>query len=107
MNDTNQIIKALHDKADAELDRDLTALFRVIGEFAGNHRAITWTEYPTGSADGKQARVDVVTAWLKKVMREACQTPMREKEVAAFMARVARVTDEIDEIRAIAEQQQQ
>jgi predicted P-loop ATPase len=105
MSDTNQIIKALHDKADSQLSSDLSNLYDHITNFVTSHGAWFGAEV---EADGKKYQVNMMTRWLVySIIKPAVADKCREKAVNNFMDRVAKLGDEIDEIRAIAEQSHQ
>lgn len=102
MSDSNQIIERLHKQADDQLQRDLNELYGHIrafvtsrGVYFGESVKIGETLYAIGgSAD-----------WLCfNVIKAACADKVRKKAVDDFMGRVAKLSDELDEIRAIAEQ---
>lgn len=105
MSDTNQIIKALHDKADGQLSSDLSDLYDHIAKFVTSHGAWFGVEV---EADGTTYQVSAMTKWLVySIIKPAVVDKCREQAVKTFMDRVAKLGDEIDEIRAIAEQSHQ
>lgn len=105
MSDSNQIIAALHKQADDQLQRDLSVLYDSITQFVKSRgRQPHWTT----KIKDKEYNVSHSANWLCfTLMRAAVQDEVREKAVADFMARVATLSTELDEIRAIAEQGQQ
>lgn len=105
MSDSNQIIKVLHEQADAQLQRDLSVLYDSITQFVKSRGAAPhWTT----KIEDKEYNVSHTANWLCfTLMKAAVQDKMREKAVAEFMARVSTLSNELDEIRAIAEQGQQ
>ena len=105
MSDSNQIIERLHKQADSQLMRDLNELFVAIGKFASDRGR---NPYDAVKVDDKGYSVSTQAHWLCfTLLQAACRDKVREKAVDNFMARVTKLGDELDEIRAIAEQAQQ
>lgn len=105
MNDTNQIVATLHKQADDQLYRDLSELNQTILAFMSSRGLHPhWNT----KIDDKEYNVSGSANWICfTLMKAACQDKVREKAVEGFMARVATLTQELDEIRSIAEQGQQ
>lgn len=112
MNETNQIIKALHKKADDDLEASIEALLKMVKAAMAANLADTWSSFraseeTNSAAFPRPVNSEQMIRAFRWWMRNACRDRKREQVVADFMARVGRLTDELDEIRAIAEQQPQ
>lgn len=102
MSDTNQIIKTLHERADAALSKDIVALQDSIEKFVATRGV--WIGVSVKCGD-KDYQLSSMIRWLTwELIKVAVQDKCRESEVKAFMERVANLSSEIDEIRSIAEQ---
>lgn len=111
MSDTNQIIAALHKQADQELENSIESFVTKLRGFMAENLADTWTptwmaEETNSTAFPKTVSAEQVVRGLRAWLRNACHKRKREQTVATFMARVATLSQELDEIRAIAEQGQ-
>lgn len=111
MNDTNQIIAALHKRADQELENSIESFMTKFRGVMVDNLADTWSgvrmsEEVNNSAFPHLVTAEQVTRALRWWLRNACRERKREQAVAAFMARVATLSKDIDEIRSIAEQGQ-
>lgn len=103
MSDSNQIIKVLHERADNELRAKVNALKEAAKDIF--HKNNTWVG--TGVVIGKEEHNSwTLVETAMDAIYAACQEKARQQAVDAFMARVATLSKDIDEIRAIAEQGQ-
>lgn len=111
MSDTNQIIAALHKQADQELENSIESFMVKFRGVMAENLADTWSgarmsEEVNSSVFPQPVTAEQVTRALRLWLRNACRGRKREQTVADFMARVATLSKDIDEIRAIAEQGQ-
>lgn len=103
MSDSNQIIKVLHERADSELRAKVNALKDVARDIFTKNNTWIGTKVVIGKEEHNSWKL-VETA--TDAIYAACQEKARQQAVDAFMARVATLSTELDEIRAIAEQGQ-
>lgn len=104
MSDSNQIITTLHKRADKELEAAVGKLSDAAKTLIESQGVWIGT---TIEIDGKQYSLWATITHAHKQIVAACQENARKAAVDKFLARVATLGDELDEIRSIAEQGQQ
>lgn len=104
MSDSNQIIERLHKKSDEKLRADAREMRNYLARLFNERISLNLWHTPRVFGDRLVLSPYQLIETAEKMLFEAGQEACREREVDGFMARVSRLSDEMDEIRAIAEE---